>query len=169
MSAYRPAPCAWWATSAGLVVAAGEQRVERGLVQPAALPAEQLAGQRLADQRVPERELVLAGLDQDALVDQRRAAPGSGRPRGVPVTVGEQVERHPVAEHRGRLDDAAGVRVEAVDLAAQHLGDAPRQRLVSHISARSITPSSVAADDRSNSSRKNGFPPVRWCSDIAVR
>ncbi len=50
--------------------AAAQQRVQRRLVQPAALPAEHLVGDRLAHQRVPERELVLAGLDQDAPGDQ---------------------------------------------------------------------------------------------------
>ena len=35
-----------------------------------------------------------------------------------------------MAEHGGRLDDPLRCRVEVVDLAAQHLGEAPRQRLL---------------------------------------
>ena len=86
-------------------------------MQPAALPAEHLVGDRLAHQRVPERELVLAGLDQDAPGDQV-AQHGDELVLARTGHIGEQVERDAVAEHGGRLDDAVADRVEVVDLAA---------------------------------------------------
>ena len=167
MSAYRPAPLAWCATSAGSALA-GEQRVERGLVQPPLLAAEQVSGERLAHQRVPERELVVGGLDQHALVDKRAqrrdqlglVGPGHRR---------QQVERHPVAEHRGRFDDPARRPASRPSIwrcsTSAMLHGSGCSPSVGQVDGAACAP----AADRSSSSRKNGFPPVRWCSAIAAR
>jgi hypothetical protein len=78
---------------------------------------------------VPEGELVLAGLHQHAPADQV-AQPGDQLVLTRAGHRGEQVERDAMAEHRGGLDDPVTERVEIVDLAAQHVGEAPRQRLL---------------------------------------
>ena len=64
----------------------GEQRLQRRLVQPPPLPADEAAGDRLAQQRVPEAELVFAGLDEHVARDEGGAARRSARPRSTPVT-----------------------------------------------------------------------------------
>ncbi len=98
-------------------------------MQAATLPAEHLRGDRLPHQRMPEGELVLAGLDQHSPRDQvaqhrdQLVLGGAGH-------LGEQVERDAVTEHGGCLDDPVTDRIEVVDLAAQHVGETPRQRLL---------------------------------------
>ena len=86
-------------------------------MQPAALPTEQALADRLADQRVAERELVLAGLGQHPSPDQLpqrvdELVLGHRRDRR------EQVEGHPVAEHGGGFDETLMGRLQVLDLAA---------------------------------------------------
>ena len=110
-------------------LATGQQRVQRCLVQPPPLPAQHLPGQRLAQQGVPEAELVVVGLGQHAARDQLAqhcdqlllGLAGHGR---------QEVEGHPLPQYRGGLRDPPRVRVELGQLPAQYLGEAPRQRLL---------------------------------------
>ncbi|GAB3874517.1 hypothetical protein [Dactylosporangium cerinum] len=113
-----------------VVLAAGrQQRFEGQLVQAAALPGEHLVDERLTGQRVPEAELVVAGLHHQPAphqvpqrVDELRLAVAGHRR--------EQVERHLAAQHRGRLDDPLLGRVEVVELPPERLRHVPRQRPV---------------------------------------
>ena len=155
MSSYRPARWAWWATMAGISATGSEQCIERRLVQPSALPPEQLPG--IASRTSACRNMNSSSPDSTSPPrSTSRAGPGSARPRSRRHG-GEEVERH-----RWPSTAAASMMrwllVEAVDLASQHLCEAPRQRLLAR-AARS-SPSGR----RSSSSRKNGLPPVRLCS-----
>ena len=109
-----------------------EQCVERGLVQPPALPPEQRAGDRLADQRVPEHEFVLARFHEHAAVDELAQGPDELR-LAHPGHRGQQVERDALAEHGGGLEETQLSRLEVVALPAQHFGEAPRQRLIAEL------------------------------------
>lgn len=109
--------------------AGGEQGLERGLMQPSALPTEQLAGDRLPDQGMSKGELVLPGLGQDAAVDQ--LTQGADQLLLVRAGhLGEQVERETVTEYRRRLHDPLPRRVEVVDLPPECFGEVPRQRML---------------------------------------
>jgi hypothetical protein len=66
------------------------------------------------------------GLGQQAAVDGG-AEQGDQLVLGRLGHVGEHVERHPAAEHRGGGDEAADLRVELVELPAHQLGHRPRQ------------------------------------------
>ena len=104
------------------------QRLERGLVDAAALAAEQPTLDRLPGEVVAEAEHVGVGLDEQPAADeaaQHRDELGLADAGDR----GEHVERHPPAEHRRGLDHVALGRLELVDLAAHDLGQVPRQRL----------------------------------------
>ena len=141
----------------GEVVAVGlAQRIERGVVQVATLASEEVGLDRFACQRVPEREDVGLGFDQQAA--RRRDGAGSGSARvGVARDRGEQVEVDARdAEHRGGFEHAALLGAQVVELRAHQLGEAPRQLL-----AQERVGIVLAAAAARSSSRKNGLPPVR--------
>ena len=102
------------------------QRVEGLLVEPTAFATEELALDGVAHELVAEAEPVVLLLDQEAAVDQRPEV-GDQLVLG-PVTERRQdVEPRPGAEDRGGLDDAALVGRQPVELAADELGERPRQ------------------------------------------
>ena len=107
----------------------GVQGVEGPLVQPPLLPPEEVVVDRLAGQGVAEGEHVLLLLDE-------QAAPDEGAEVDDEVALGgvrhrrEEVEVDATPEHRRRLEHAALVGFELLELAADQLGQAPRERLV---------------------------------------
>jgi hypothetical protein len=120
-------------------------------------------------QPVPEGELVLAGLNEHALPDQLAKRPdqvtlGHLRDRG------EQVERHPVAEDRGSLNEPLVGRIQMFDLAAQRLRKTPRkwtvaqlfEVVVRHVSQQFLEEERVAAGAVVE---RNGGPIRRRSSD----
>ena len=104
------------------------QHVEGLLVESSPLAPEQLVLDGVADELVAEAELVVGLLDEQPALDEgaqdrRSAPPRSGR-RGRPAR-----RTGPWPEHRGRLDDPPLVGGQPVELAADQLGERPRQRL----------------------------------------
>ena len=127
------APGAAGVVGEGDVVAAVRraQRVESRLVEPAALPAQQAALDRLAGEVVVEAEDVGVRLHQEAAVDGQAQVVDEVGLRGGRHRR-QEVERHAPPEHGGRGHDRAHLGVEARDLVAHELGHRPRERGVLH-------------------------------------
>ena len=104
------------------------QHVQGGLVDAAVLAPEQPALDRLPRQVVAEPEDVRVGLEQEAACDEA-AEHGDQLALVHSGDLGQHVEGHPSAEHRRGLDHVAFDRFEVVDLAAEDLGQVPRERL----------------------------------------
>ena len=105
------------------------QRVERGVMKMATFASEQVGLDRLAYQRVPEREDVGFAFDQQAARDEV-AQDRDELLVGVPRNRRQQIEVDACdAEHRGGLEHAALLGGQVVELRVHELGQAPRQLL----------------------------------------
>ena len=121
-----------------VVAVAIGQRLDRPLVDAPPLPSEQTGLDRLLGERVAEGEDVGLVLDHDPLVD--KGAQGLDQlVLGDVAHRRENIERDAPSEHRGRLDDSPLDGFEPVELSGDHLGDAPRQRLVGEVLEPALT------------------------------